>query len=102
MIGVWWRLRVFLPYPSADNVVGNPLPILICSGKPLLLGGKVLGLVSRETAVVFCDGSPFLEGFDVRDDVPLGCGRHSSPSGNLTRSTISRFWALLIPAEYSP
>ena len=88
-----------LTYPSADHVVGQPLPIRICRGKPLLLGGKVLGLVSREAAVVFSDGSPFLEARYVRDDVMLGCGRHSSPSGNLTLSTMYRFCASLMPAE---
>ena len=74
----------------------------MCRGKPLLLGGKVLGLLSGEAAVVFSDGSPFLEARYVRDDVTLGSGRHISPSGNLTPSTISRFCASDIPAEYSP
>jgi len=36
-----------LPYPSADHVVGQPLPIRICRGKPLLLCGEVLGLLPR-------------------------------------------------------
>ena len=31
-----------------------------------------------------------------------GCCLHSRPSGNLTPSTISRFWASLMPAEYNP
>ena len=71
---------------------------------------EVLGLVGWNATLVDVDGHPFLESFDVRDKGRI-CYRgraHALPthsllrSGGLIASTISRFCASLMPAEYSP
>ena len=71
---------------------------------------RVLDLVGWKTTLVDVDGHSFFKGLDVRDQGAV-CddgSAHELPShsllrsGSLTPSTISRFCALDIPAEYSP
>ena len=70
------------------------------------LGCKVLGLIGWNAALMDVDGHSLLESFDIRDEgrVCYNGSAHELPSqsGNLILSTISRFCASLIPAEYSP
>ena len=80
------------------------------TAKALGLRGKVLGLIGWNAALMDVDGHPFLKGLDVRDEGRV-CYRGSAHalashsllrSGSLIASTISRFCASLMPAEYSP
>ena len=74
------------------------------------LRGKGLGLIGWDAALMDVDGHSFFKGLDVRDEdrVCYSGSSHKLPShsllrsGSLMPSTISRFCASLIPAEYSP
>ena len=72
----------------------------------LSLRGKVLGLIGWDAALMDVDGHSFFECFDVRDESRFCYSgwTHDVPSqsGSLIPSTISRFCASLMPAEYSP
>ena len=74
------------------------------------LCSKVLGLISGNSTLVDVDGHSFFKGLDARDEgrVCYSGSANELPShyllrsGSLIPSTISRFCASLIPAEYSP
>ena len=101
--GVWFvGGRYALPNPPVDDVVGKGGPVVLGRGEALGAGCKVFCCLSAKPTIVFGDGSPFLEGLDVRDDVALGSVGHSAPSGRRIPSMIARFCASLMPAEYSP
>ena len=80
------------------------------TAKALGLGCNVLGLIGWDAALMDVDGHSFFKGLDVRDEGWVCCGgsAHELPthsllrSGSLIPSTISRFCASLMPAEYSP
>ena len=82
------------------------MPVVCGTSKALILSGKALCLIKCQPPIILCDGGPFLEGLDVRDEVRVCCigAAHDVPSqsGNLIPSTIPLFCASLIPAEYSP
>jgi hypothetical protein len=95
-----------LPQPSPFQVYSQPSPVVGLIAEALGLCCQVLGLACWNTTLVDVDGHPFFESFDIRDKAMV-CYRgraHDAPSqsGNLITSTISRFWASDIPAEYSP
>ena len=56
--------------------------------------------------IILCNGGPFLESLDVRDEARacfMGAAYAvTSQFGSLKLSTMLRFWASDIPAEYSP
>ena len=78
--------------------------------KALGLCCKVLGLVGWNATLMDVNGHSFFKGLDVRDEdwVCYSGSARELPShsllrsGSLIASTISRFCASLIPAEYSP
>ena len=80
------------------------------TAKALGLGCNVLGLIGWDAALMDVDGHSFFKGLDVRDEdwVCYSGSSHELPShsllrsGSLIPSTISRFCASLMPAEYSP
>ena len=95
-----------LPQPSPFQVYSQPSPVVGLIAEALGLCCQVLGLACWNTTLVDVDGHPFFESFDIRDKAMV-CYRgraHDAPSqsGNLITSTISRFCASLMPAEYSP
>ena len=99
-----------LPQPFPFDIHPQPSPVVGLIAAALSLRGKVLGLIGWNATLVYHDGHPFLECFDVRDKAWIcysGSAHKLSShsllrSGKLTPSTISRFCASLIPAEYSP
>ena len=87
------------------HVHPEPRPVVRLIAEALGLGCQVRGLVGWNTALVDMDGHPFLEGLDVRDEAGSAVWVRlmmPSQSGSLIPSTISRFCASLMPAEYSP
>jgi len=105
-----WFLVRGLPQPLPVDIDPEPRPVVGLTAEALSLRGKVLGLIGWKTTLVDVDGHSFFKGLDVRDQGPVcdGGSAHELPShsllrsGSLTPSTISRFCASLIPAEYSP
>ena len=76
------------------------------TAEALGLGCKVLGLIGWNAALKDVDGHSLLKGLNIRDKSRFCCSGSAydvpSQSGSLTPSTISRFCASLMPAEYSP
>ena len=105
-----WFLVEVLPQPFPVNIHAEPRPVVGLTAETLGLRCEVLGLISGNAALMYVDGHSFFEGFDVRDEGWVCCGgsAHEVPShsllrsGSLIPSTISRFCASLMPAEYSP
>jgi hypothetical protein len=92
-----------LPQPFPLGIDPQPSPIVRLIAEALGLCGKVHGGVSGDTALMHHDGHSFLESFDVRDKGWI-CDRgwaHDIPSqsGRRMPSTISRFWASLMPPD---
>ena len=96
-------LVLALPQALPLDIDPEPSPVMGLIAEALGLGCKVLGLVGWNAALMDVDGDPFLEGLDVRDEGWVCCGgwAHDVPSqsGRWIPSTISRFWASLIPPE---
>jgi len=95
-----------LPQPLPVGIDPEPRPLVGLITEALSLRGKVLGLVGWNATLMDVNGHSFFKGLNVRDKGWI-CYRvwaHDVPSqfGNLTPSTISRFCASDIPAEYSP
>ena len=99
-----------LPQPFPVDIDPEPRPVVGLTAEALGLRGKVLGLIGWNAALMDVDGHSFFKGLDVRDQGRV-CYRgsaHEVPShsllrsGSLMPSTISRFCASLMPAEYSP
>ena len=99
-----------LPHPFPVDIHLEPHTVTGLTAEALGLRGKVLGLIGWNAALMDVDGHSLLESFDIRDEGRICCGgsAHELPSHSLLRSeslmpsTIFRFCASLMPAEYSP
>jgi hypothetical protein len=97
---VWWfYVRCVLADTLVDDVVGKGGPVVLRRGEALSTGREVFCFAPAQPTIVFGDGSPLLEGLDVRDDVALGSEGHSAPSGRRIPSMMARFCASLMPPE---
>ena len=79
------------------------MPVVCGTSKALILSGKALCLIKCQPPIILCDGGPFLEGLDVRDEARVclkgAANDPPSQSGIHIPSMIFRFCASLIPAE---
>ncbi len=95
-----------LPQPFPVDIHPEPRPVVGLTAEALGLCCKVHGNVGGYATLMDVDSHPFLERFDVRDEGRVRChgSAHELPShsGSMIASTISRFCASLMPAEYSP
>ena len=105
-----WFLTGALPQPIPVGVDPELRPVVSLTAEALGLGCKVLGLIGWDATLMDVNGHSFFKGLDVRDEdwVCYSGSAHELPShsllrsGSLMPSTISRFCASDIPAEYSP
>lgn len=70
---------------------------MLSRAEALTARSKVFGRLTREPAIILCNGGTFLEGLDVWDRVRIA--HNLIPSGRRIRLMISRFWVSVIPAE---